>query len=50
MDKRQLMTRVDEILEDAKAAVLATIDEEGRPLMRWMTPISLGHGFLGIAG
>jgi len=36
MDKRELMNRVEEILEDAKAGVLATVDEEGRPLLRWM--------------
>ena len=41
MDKRQLMNRVEEILEDAKGAVLATVDEEGRPLVRWMTPTVL---------
>ena len=41
MDNRQLMNRVEEILEDAKAAVLATVDEEGRPLLRWMTPTVL---------
>jgi general stress protein 26 len=48
MDKRQLMNRVEEILEDAKAAVLTTVDEEGRPQVRWMTPTVLKgrEGFL----
>ncbi len=41
MDNRELMKRVEEILDDAKAAVLATVDEEGVALVRWMTPTVL---------
>ncbi|NLE30215.1 MAG: pyridoxamine 5'-phosphate oxidase family protein [Phycisphaerae bacterium] len=33
-----LLARVDELLADAKTGILATIDEQGRPVMRWMTP------------
>ena len=38
MDKLELMNIVERILDNAKAAVLATCDAEGRPHMRWMIP------------
>lgn len=41
MKPNQLMMIVDEILNSAKAAVLATIDENGDPCIRWMTPAVL---------
>jgi len=41
MTKNEIMTEFDIILEEAKTAVLATIDAEGRPHMRWMTPCVL---------
>ncbi|MBN1844043.1 MAG: pyridoxamine 5'-phosphate oxidase family protein [Sedimentisphaerales bacterium] len=41
MDRRQFMLRLEEILEDAKTAVLATVDNQGCPHMRWMTPTIL---------
>lgn len=41
MDQLQIMNKAQEILEDAKAAVLTTIDRDGRSHMRWMTPAIL---------
>ena len=38
MNQNELMYKVEQILEDARAGVLATIDEQGNPRMRWMTP------------
>ncbi len=41
MDIHGIMSRIAEILEDSKAGVLATVDADGRPHMRWMTPTML---------
>lgn len=41
MDQRAMMNKLDAILDDAQAAVLATVDANGRPRLRWMTPIIL---------
>lgn len=41
MESRELMHKVDEILDDAKAGLLATVAKGSRPRMRWMTPIVL---------
>ena len=41
MDTRQLMSRLERILDASKAAVLATVDEDGQAHMRWMTPAVL---------
>jgi len=38
MDTRSMLAVLDRILDDSKVAVLATVDNEGRPRMRWMTP------------
>lgn len=38
MNQNEMMYKVEQILESARAAVLATIDEQGNPRMRWMTP------------
>jgi pyridoxamine 5'-phosphate oxidase len=38
MNQNEMMYKIEQILEDARAAVLATIDEQGNPRMRWMTP------------
>jgi general stress protein 26 len=37
MDQRELVNKIETILEEAKAAVLATTDEQDRPHLRWMT-------------
>jgi len=38
MTKTEIVAALDEIIDAAQVAVLATIDPEGRPAMRWMTP------------
>ena len=38
MSTARLMNIIDTVLDDAKSAVLATIDEEGLPRLRWITP------------
>lgn len=41
MTPQELMNKVELILDDSKTGVLATIDSNGNPHMRWMTPIVL---------
>jgi len=41
MDARSLLNRTEEILEEAKAGLLTTVDERGNPHVRWMTPTML---------
>ena len=38
MTKRDIMAEIGKMLDDAKTALLATVDGEGRPHMRWLTP------------
>ncbi len=38
MDNKQMMNILDRLLEEAKVAILANIDEDGKPVMRWMSP------------
>lgn len=41
MKIQEMMEKIEFILEDAKAGILATSDKDGRPHMRWMTPAVL---------
>lgn len=41
MNPNEMMRTIDRIIEIARTAVLATVDGEGRPHMRWMTPAVL---------
>lgn len=41
MNQNELMEKVEQLLDDAKTGVLATVDEQGRPHVRWMTPRTL---------
>lgn len=41
LQKYEFFNRLESIIADAQTAVLATVDEEGRPKMRWMTPATL---------
>lgn len=41
MKEVEFTSLLDTIIEDAKTAVLATVDKEGRPHLRWMTPTLL---------
>jgi len=38
MDSRSMLDTLERVLDRSKIAVLATVDSEGRPHMRWMTP------------
>ena len=38
MNKTAFISLLGAIIDEAKTAVMATVDEEGRPHMRWMTP------------
>ena len=41
MNQSELMNKIDEVLAEAKAGLLATVDVAGRAHMRWMTPAVL---------
>jgi pyridoxamine 5'-phosphate oxidase len=41
MTATQFIIELERLIEDAKTAVLATVDSEGKPQMRWMTPAIL---------
>ncbi|HPT78816.1 MAG TPA: pyridoxamine 5'-phosphate oxidase family protein [Candidatus Atribacteria bacterium] len=41
MDKQNLLARLEYIIEDSNSGVLSTVDSEGRPHVRWMTPVLL---------
>jgi pyridoxamine 5'-phosphate oxidase len=41
MKQSDFIVELDEIIEDARAGLLATVDSEGAPHMRWMTPAVL---------
>ena len=38
MNKHQLLTEIQKILDNSRVAVLATIEPDGYPHMRWMVP------------
>ena len=38
MTKRDMMAEIGKMLDDAKTGLLATVDHEARPHMRWLTP------------
>ena len=41
MEKTEILGAIERIIEEAKTAVFATVDEEKRPHARWMTPALL---------
>jgi general stress protein 26 len=41
MNEVEFTSLLDTIIEEAKTAIFATVDKEGRPHMRWMTPTLL---------
>jgi pyridoxamine 5'-phosphate oxidase len=41
MDKKAFLAMVSSLIDEAKTAVLATVDGEGAPHLRWMTPTIL---------
>lgn len=38
MDKHEMVTLIASVLDEARAGVLATVDSQCAPHMRWMTP------------
>lgn len=43
MNRQDMMHKIEAVLDDAKAGVLATVDADGRPHARWMTPVVLAQ-------
>ncbi|MBD3392922.1 MAG: pyridoxamine 5'-phosphate oxidase family protein [Chitinivibrionales bacterium] len=44
MNSQEIMAQIQGVIDDAKTAVLATSDAQGRPHVRWVTPAILkGH-------
>ncbi len=43
MNQAEFLAKLAQIIDDAQAAVLATVDDQGHPCLRWMTPTLL-HG------
>lgn len=43
MNNHEMMNKIEAVLEDSKAGILATVDGEGRPHARWMTPVVLAQ-------
>ena len=41
MQSKDIMNKIEEILSDVKIAILATIDAEEAPRLRWMSPVLL---------
>jgi pyridoxamine 5'-phosphate oxidase len=41
MTKRELVSKINDLIEDARCAVLASITSENEPRIRWMTPTFL---------
>ena len=41
MEKKEMLQILDTIIEDARTAVLATFDDKGMPVMRWVSPAIL---------
>jgi len=43
VNRQEMMHKIESVLDDAKAGVLATVDDHGRPHARWMTPVVLAQ-------
>ncbi|HHT45304.1 MAG TPA: pyridoxamine 5'-phosphate oxidase family protein [Fastidiosipila sp.] len=41
MDKKSMMDKIAAVLDDSKTGVMATVDKDGKPHLRWMTPLIL---------
>ncbi len=41
MTQQEMMRKIEALLDDAKTGVLASVDAQGRPHPRWMTPLVL---------
>lgn len=43
MNRQEMIQTIESVLEESKAGVLATVDGEGNPHLRWMTPLLLAQ-------
>jgi pyridoxamine 5'-phosphate oxidase len=43
MEKQELISKIESIIEDSKAGILATSDPQGKIHLRWMTPAVLKY-------
>lgn len=43
MEQQEIINKIESILEDAKTAILATSDSQGKVHLRWMTPAILKY-------
>jgi general stress protein 26 len=41
MEKREVLTQLENIIDEVKTAIFATVDGEGMPRMRWVSPALL---------
>lgn len=41
MDKNEVLGEIAKIIDEVNTAVLGTVDQEGKPDLRWMTPVML---------
>lgn len=41
MNKLEMMRKIGSVLDESKTGILTTIDAEGKPHARWMTPVLL---------
>ena len=39
MKQKEMLSKLRELLDDSRAALLGTVDAEGKVSMRWMTPV-----------
>lgn len=42
MEKREILSQLESIIDASRVGILATTDDHGRPAMRWMTPAVMG--------
>jgi general stress protein 26 len=38
MDKNEILGFLESLVDESQVAIMATVDPEGKPAMRWMTP------------
>jgi pyridoxamine 5'-phosphate oxidase len=41
MERREVLAAIENIVDEVKTAIFATVDGEGKPCMRWVTPAVL---------
>lgn len=41
MTEKEIIDKIESTIDNAKAAILSTVDSDGKPHMRWMSPVLL---------